>query len=75
MFVIPMLVLVLATLYFDKDFLVGIYIALGSTVIFIIAARIMSMHDTFDTVIDGFKTMIEPLGVLVAAFLYSERCE
>jgi Na+/H+ antiporter NhaC len=72
MFVIPMLVLVLATLYFDKDFLVGIYIALGSTVIFIIAARIMSMHDTFDTVIDGFKTMIEPLGVLVAAFILKD---
>ena len=72
MFVIPMLVLVLATLYFDKDFLVGIYITLGSTVIFIIAARIMSMHDTFDTVIDGFKTMIEPLGVLVAAFILKD---
>ena len=72
MFVIPMLVLVLATLYFDKDFLVGIYITLGSTTIFIIAARIMSMHDTFDTVIDGFKTMIEPLGVLVAAFILKD---
>jgi Na+/H+ antiporter NhaC len=72
MFVVPMLVLVLATLYFDKDFLVGIYIALGSTVIFIIAARIMSMHDTFDTIIDGFKTMIEPLGVLVAAFILKD---
>jgi Na+/H+ antiporter NhaC len=72
MFVIPMLVLVLATLYFDKDFLIGIYITLGSTVIFIIAARIMSMHDTFDTIIDGFKTMIEPLGVLVAAFILKD---
>jgi len=72
MFVVPMLVLVLATLYFDKDFLVGIYITLGSTVIFIIAARIMSMHDTFDTIIDGFKTMIEPLGVLVAAFILKD---
>ncbi len=72
MFIVPMLILVLATLYFDKDFLVGIYITLGSTVIFIIAARIMSMHDTFDTVIDGFKTMIEPLGVLVAAFILKD---
>ncbi len=72
MFVVPMLVLVLATLYFDKDFLVGIYITLGSTTIFIIATRMMSMHDTFDTVIDGFKTMIEPLGVLVAAFILKD---
>ena len=72
MFIVPMLLLVLATLYFDKDFLVGIYITLGGTTIFIIATRMMSMHDTFDTVIDGFKTMIEPLGVVVAAFILKD---
>lgn len=72
MFVIPMLVLVGATLYFDKDFLVGIYITLGGTAIFIIGSRMMAMHDTFDTIIDGFKTMIEPLGVLVAAFILKD---
>jgi len=32
----------------------------------------MDMHDTFDTIIDGFKTMIEPLGVLVAAFILKD---
>ena len=72
MFVVPMVTLVAATLYFDKDFLVGIYITLGCTTIFIIATRMMNMHDTFDTVIDGFKTMIEPLGVLVAAFILKD---
>lgn len=72
MFVIPMLVLVGATLYFDKDFLVGIYITLGGTAIFIVGSRMMAMHDTFDTIIDGFKTMIEPLGVLVAAFILKD---
>lgn len=72
MFIVPMTVLVLATLYFDKDFLVGIYITLGSTAIYVLATRMMSMHDTFDTIIDGFKTMIEPLGVLVAAFILKD---
>lgn len=72
MFVVPMLVLVGATLYFDKDFLVGIYITLGSTSVFIIASRMMDMNDTFNTIIDGFKTMIEPLGVLVAAFILKD---
>lgn len=72
MFLVPMTVLVLATLYFDKDFLVGIYIALGGTAIFIIASRMMDMQDTFDTIIDGFKTMVEPLGVLVAAFILKD---
>jgi Na+/H+ antiporter NhaC len=72
MFIVPMAVLVGATLYFDKDFLVGIYITLGGTAIYILVSRMMDMHDTFDTIIDGFKTMIEPLGVLVAAFILKD---
>jgi Na+/H+ antiporter NhaC len=72
MFVVPMTLLVLATLYFDKDFLVGIYITLGCTSLFILVSRMMDMHDTFDTIIDGFKTMVEPLAVLVAAFVLKD---
>ncbi len=72
MFIVPMTVLVLATLYFDKDFLVGIYITLGGTAIYILATRMLTMHDTFDTIVDGFKMMIEPLGVLVAAFILKD---
>ncbi len=72
MFVVPMTVLVLATLYFDKDFLVGIYITLGGTTLYILVARLLTMNDTFDTIVDGFKMMIEPLGVLVAAFILKD---
>jgi Na+/H+ antiporter NhaC len=76
MFVVPMVVLILvlisATLYFDKDFLIGIYIALAGTAIVILMTRILDLHDTFDTIIDGFKTMIEPLAVLVAAFILKD---
>lgn len=72
MFIVPMTILVLATLYFDKDFLVGIYIALGGTAIYILVTRMLSMNDTFDTIVDGFKMMIEPLGVLVAAFILKD---
>ncbi len=72
MFLVPMIVLVAATLYFDKDFLIGIYITLGGTTLFILATRMLGMHDLFDTIVDGFKTMIEPLGVLVAAFILKE---
>ena len=72
MFVAPMTLLIAATLWFDKDFLVGIYITLGCTAAYVMIARILDMHDTFDTIIDGFKTMIEPLGVLVAAFILKD---
>ncbi len=72
MFVVPMVILIAATLWFDQDFLIGIYITLGCTAAYVMLARILDMHDTFDTIIDGFKTMIEPLGVLVAAFILKD---
>jgi Na+/H+ antiporter NhaC len=72
MFVVPMVILIAATLWFDKDFLIGIYITLGCMATYVMLARILDMHDTFDTIIDGFKTMIEPLGVLVAAFILKD---
>ena len=72
MFVLPMFALVFFTLYFDKDFLTGIYITLGGTALVILGLRILDLNDTFDAIIDGFKTMIEPLGVLVAAFILKD---
>jgi Na+/H+ antiporter NhaC len=72
MFMLPMLALVFFTLWFDKDFLKGIYVTLAGTVIVILALKILNMNDTFDTIIDGFKTMVEPLGVLVAAFILND---
>jgi Na+/H+ antiporter NhaC len=72
LFVVPMMVLIGATLWFDKDFLIGVYVTLAFTVAWVLLARILEMNDTFDTVIDGFKTMIEPLGVLVAAFILKD---
>ena len=72
MFVLPMALLVGATLYFDRDFLVGIYITLGATSLVVLVTRMLDMHDLFNTIIDGFKTMIEPLGVVVAAFILKD---
>ena len=72
LFVLPMLSLIFFTLYFEVDFLKGIYVSLTGTVLVIVAMRVLDLHDAFDTVIDGFKTMIEPLGVLVAAFILKD---
>lgn len=71
-FVLPMVALAGFTWFFDIDFLKGIYITLALWVGFILLRRTLGMHETFDTIIDGFKSMIEPLAVLVAAFLLKE---
>ncbi len=72
LFVMPMLALVFLTMWFDNDFLIGIYITLGLTIITILVTRILDHNETFDTAIDGFKTMIEPLAVLTAAFILKD---
>lgn len=72
LFFAPMTALVLTTLYFDNDFLRGIYVTLGGTTLFILVMRILAPHDAFSTIIDGFKTMIEPLAVLFAAFILKD---
>lgn len=72
LFVFPMIALVFFTMWFDNDFLTGIYITLGGTIAAVLGLRILGMNDTFDTVIDGFKTMIEPLAVLIAAFILKD---
>jgi Na+/H+ antiporter NhaC len=72
LFVLPMLSLVFLTLYFDNDFLKGVYVTLAATAAMILGLRMLDMNDTFDTVMEGFKTMIEPLGVLVAAFIFKD---
>ena len=71
-FVLPMVALVAFTWHFDIDLLKGIYVTLALTVILIVIQRTLTAHEAFDTIIDGFKTMIEPLAVLVAAFLLKE---
>lgn len=72
LFIAPMVCLVAATILADNDFLVGIYLTLGATLLVILGMRILELHDAFDTVLEGFKTMIEPLAVLVAAFILKE---
>jgi Na+/H+ antiporter NhaC len=68
-FIIPMVVLAVSTWYFDYDFLMGIYLTLGLYVLMIAVRRTLTVEETYNAVLDGFKTMIEPLAALVAAYL------
>lgn len=71
-FIVPMAVLALSTWYFDYDFLKGIYLTLALYVLMIVVRRTLTVEETYNAVLDGFKTMIEPLAALVAAYLLDE---
>ena len=71
-FILPILVLLVATVYFDIDVLPGIMIALVFTCILYIARKLMSISEFVDTVWEGFSTMISVLALLVIAFLFQQ---
>jgi Na+/H+ antiporter NhaC len=71
-FILPMILLAGSTWYFDLDFLKGIYLTLAVYLVMIMLQRTLTIPESFDTILDGFKTMIQPLAVLVAAYLLKE---
>jgi Na+/H+ antiporter NhaC len=71
-FIVPMALLSVATWYFDYDFLKGIYLTLALYVVMIAVRRTLTVEETYNAVLDGFKTMLEPLAALVAAYLLDE---
>lgn len=71
-FTVSMALLVLTTVASGNDFLVGLYITLGAMAAFVLVTRRLDLEETSNTVLDGFKTMLEPLTVLVAAFILKE---
>lgn len=72
LFSLPLISLVGFTLYFDMEFLHATLATLGLTTFFILAFRILDMHDTFDTLMNGFKTMIDPLIIIICAFMLKD---
>ena len=71
-FLLPIATLIFFTWYFDIDILRGVIVALAVTLVLILGQRLMSFNATFDTALDGFKSMLMPLGTLVAGFTLKE---
>ncbi|MEH6579507.1 MAG: Na+/H+ antiporter NhaC family protein [Amphritea sp.] len=71
-FFVPILSLIFFTWYFDVDILMGVIVALAITVMLYLSQRLMSFNEVFDTSMDGFKSMMVPLGTVVAGFMLKD---
>ena len=71
-FFIPILSLIFFTWYLDANILNGVIIALGITVISVLLQRLLQPAWIFDTMLEGFKSMLLPLGTVVAGFMLKE---
>lgn len=72
MFLLPMASLAFFTWWFDFDFLMGIFVTLGGMILAFIGLKRLSPAQTFDNILEGFKSMLDALAVLVAAFVFNE---
>lgn len=72
LFFLPLASLVGFTIYYDLDFLPAVYVTLVLMLIFILATRMLDHHDAFDTIIDGFKIMVEALAIIFAAYMLKD---
>lgn len=68
-FIIPLVLLAAATWWFDYDFLAGIFLTLAVYLPWVVLSRRLNVEETTQAMLDGFKSMIPPLAVLVCAFL------
>lgn len=68
-FLLPVLVLLVATWWFDIDALVGVGFALLVTLALYVAQGVAPLNRLFDELLRGFQQMLLPLGIVFAAFM------
>lgn len=71
-FLLPIIVLVGATIYFDVDMQMGVLITMVFMFVFFLAQNLMSAEDFTDVALQGLKNMILPLMLMVLAFVFAE---
>lgn len=69
-FVLPLLALILFSWFNNIDLLRGIIATLMLVIPIMIGLKIIDMNSAFDAILDGFKVMIPPLMIVVAAFMF-----
>lgn len=71
-FLIPIILLIFSTWYFGVDALKGVVVAIVAASLMYVVQRLLSMNEIFDTIIEGFKTMVFPLAIVVVSFMLKE---
>ncbi len=69
-FLIPLVSLIGFSWYFDIDLLRGVIATLFVTLPLVVAMKLIGAHQALDGVLDGFKIMLPPLAIVVAAFMF-----
>ena len=74
-FVVPLLLLIGFTIYFDIDVWMGMIATMLLTVPFYMIQRLMPLAEMLEQMMDGFKTMLPAIGICIAAFIFKDVCD
>lgn len=67
-FIIPMLALIAVTIYM-QDILYGVIIGIVTCGVIYIPQKLMTINEFFDVSLEGFKSMTQVIGIVIAAFI------
>jgi Na+/H+ antiporter NhaC len=68
-FFLPLIVLVLATIFLEKDALKGIFAGLTFTFFYYLLTGLMTFNQLSDGIFEGFKSMIYALAILTMGYI------
>jgi Na+/H+ antiporter NhaC len=71
-FILPILVLIAATVLFDVDALKGIMTAIAFTVVYFLIEKVTTFAKAMEGIFDGFKTMLYALAIVVMSFILKD---
>jgi Na+/H+ antiporter NhaC len=79
-FVVPMLSLIVFTVMLgetlsEPDILKGVIAALVFSFVYYGAQRLMSLSEMMDVMMNGFKTMLPAISIVIAAFIFKDVCD
>jgi tetracycline resistance efflux pump len=72
LFFVPIFALIFFTVWYEIDLLIGVIAAILVTMVQYLATRTLTLYEMFDTAMDGLKTMLPVLAILIAVFTFIE---
>jgi tetracycline resistance efflux pump len=74
-FLLPIILLVAFTVYFEIDVYKGLLATMAVTLPFYALQKLMSVSEMIERMLDGFKSMIPAIGTVIAAFIFKDVCD
>ena len=74
-FLVPILLLIAFTIYFDIDVWKGLIATLAITLPYYGIQKLMPLSEMMEQMFEGFKSMLPAIGTVIAAFIFKDVCD